>query len=409
MCRPVLLMLMSLFFACAPHRYYEHYHDVPTALREDVRSDLVIDLAAALASGRIRSLRVVTGDGAIQVHPPAPGAPRQLLDTLPLAVLETAWMALQGDLRGAEWDRVAVTQSGLVPVTVWFEPDRAMTLSLGRAMPDLAPGASRENVAQRHGLGPLVDLDASFSVSDLRALDHALSLLSTSERQLLQGTAIARVHGPGGEDDFWEMGSYARTGMCAAIRLFDGAFQRDDQEFHGEVDAPHPCSSMTILHEVGHRIVDLPSLRLEVEAAHLEERIEALSRQRDEMQGRIQAAKGPEAGRLSGVAAPILGQLGAALKRRDALKREQVAVSRRSPVLAEYLRRRGRVKGPTEFGRTDEEESFADSFALFRVDPAALRRVYPAVYEWFTAGGHLDAALGPGAGRGGSSCAPLPP
>ena len=36
-------------------------------------------------------------------------------------------------------------------------------------------------------------------------------------------------------------------------------------------------------------------------------------------------------------------------------------------------------------------ESFAESFALFKADPAALRRVNPEVYRWFAQGGHLKA------------------
>jgi hypothetical protein len=36
-------------------------------------------------------------------------------------------------------------------------------------------------------------------------------------------------------------------------------------------------------------------------------------------------------------------------------------------------------------------ESFAESFSLFRSDPAALRRLLPRVHAFFAAGEHLRA------------------
>ena len=51
----------------------------------------------------------------------------------------------------------------------------------------------------------------------------------------------------------------------------------------------------------------------------------------------------------------------------------------------------GAGAGPTEYGATSIAESFAESFALHRLDPAALRRFSPAIDDWFSNAGHLSA------------------
>jgi hypothetical protein len=64
-------------------------------------------------------------------------------------------------------------------------------------------------------------------------------------------------------------------------------------------------------------------------------------------------------------------------------------------VLKAYLEVLRGEPGPTDYAQTSAKESFAESFALFHVDPAALRRVLPRVHAWFAAGGHVKAARRP--------------
>ena len=61
----------------------------------------------------------------------------------------------------------------------------------------------------------------------------------------------------------------------------------------------------------------------------------------------------------------------------------------KGPVLRAYLKVRGQKRGPTPYGETSAAESFAESFALYRVDPKALKRVFPKVYQWFKRNEHL--------------------
>ena len=64
----------------------------------------------------------------------------------------------------------------------------------------------------------------------------------------------------------------------------------------------------------------------------------------------------------------------------------------RGPVLAAYQRVKGTSEGPTPYGETSLAESFAESFALYRIDPPALQRVLPKVFNWFKSGKYLKLA-----------------
>jgi hypothetical protein len=46
-------------------------------------------------------------------------------------------------------------------------------------------------------------------------------------------------------------------------------------------------------------------------------------------------------------------------------------------------------KAPTMYGQTSTEEAFAECFALFHVDPQALKRTAPKVFDWFDRGEHI--------------------
>ena len=65
-------------------------------------------------------------------------------------------------------------------------------------------------------------------------------------------------------------------------------------------------------------------------------------------------------------------------------------IQRRGPVIRAYRKALVGRRGPTRYGRTSIHESFAESFALYRGDPAALQRILPRVYRWFEQGGHLN-------------------
>ena len=50
---------------------------------------------------------------------------------------------------------------------------------------------------------------------------------------------------------------------------------------------------------------------------------------------------------------------------------------------------------PTQYGRTNPKECFAESFQLAHVDPDALARLSPEALKWFQEGKHVEAAKKP--------------
>ncbi len=75
-------------------------------------------------------------------------------------------------------------------------------------------------------------------------------------------------------------------------------------------------------------------------------------------------------------------------------KMEKIAAAP-TPMEQLYAQLPRALDGPTPYGRTDVSESFAESFALFHVDPDSLRRIAPEVHAWFASGEHLKLSNGP--------------
>jgi len=73
----------------------------------------------------------------------------------------------------------------------------------------------------------------------------------------------------------------------------------------------------------------------------------------------------------------------------EAKQAELDALLDASPMLAAFSKLPGAGDGPTIYGRTSLEESFAEAYALHRFDPEALERVAPEMQAWFAAGEHL--------------------
>ena len=65
------------------------------------------------------------------------------------------------------------------------------------------------------------------------------------------------------------------------------------------------------------------------------------------------------------------------------------ALSRMGPVLAAFKKQLGNRQGPTLYGATALEETFAEAFSLFHSDRAALTRIWPDIAAWFAQNKHL--------------------
>ena len=301
-------------------------------------------VAAALARGRIRSVAEATNASGSQSRKIAGrGDGAGHLKKLPLAGV--AAVAYTGSPRfwGSELDLLIRIDKKLVPVTLWYGKRgdvvvavgeaRSSRPRLGRDLPDTAAA-----IARRYRTGSIKGAGKSWQERELKILAGALDLLSDDERRVLKGVRIVRSSaGSAGPMNaghyFWGTSGYK-------LAIYDRAFSFDSRSFYGRTSKPRPFSAATILHEVGHAIAAWPG--------------------------------------------------------RKALERDEVSRARRlggpsGPVLKAYRSKAGVRRGPTRYGRRSVEESFAESFALFKLDPDGLKRWNPDVYAWFEADGHIEA------------------
>ncbi len=211
-----------------------------------------------------------------------------------------------------------------------------------------------------------------------------------AERAVLAGLPFIRQ--PRGDDP--AHGALYRQVDCdAEILFYDSALKSDTDQFVGEPEAPLPASARTLLHEVGHALHQRPGrlawCALERHERGLNERIQKAN-DRAERFNRGQGELS-ESDRQREFAA-IEAEERAINDDRAAFEREATearGADAEGPALAGYRRALGAASPPTAYGETSPTESFAESYSLYRADPAALRRLLPAVFAYFERGEHL--------------------
>jgi len=320
------------------HLYYDARELRHPAFEPKDEAALTAAVAEKLATKR---LVWVDGDGrerAIVVDGP------KSLSALGLAELGALWIVLSLGERGGEHDlRVRVAKRGTTPVTVLSDLDGGLRVVTGRAERPDAPAPTEDQIVQRHGIRAL---PGSWGEKERRALDEALASLHDDELEVVRTLRFVRLPmGRGNE----QAAVYEARGCTATISLFSSGITSDRYRFVGDARDARSAALHAIVHEIGHAFEKSPS------------------RQRH---CRSDDARGDEKARLI---------------------REGNALGDDNPVLRAYLDVLDGQPAPTDYGTTSPAESFAESFALFHVDPAALVRTRPKVAAWFAAGGHLQA------------------
>jgi hypothetical protein len=266
------------------------------------------------------------------------------LRPLGLAELGAVWIVLSLGERGGEHDlRVRVAKRGTTPVTVLSDLDGGLRVITGRAEQPDAPAPTEDEIVKRHGIRAL---PGSWGERERRALDEALASLHDDELDVVRSLRFVRL--PKGQAPE-QAAVYEQKGCTATISLFSSGIGSDRFRFVGDADNARSAALHAIVHEIGHAFE------------------KAASRQR---YCRSDDARGEAKARLI---------------------HEGNALADDNPVLRAYLDVLGGLPAPTDYGTTSATESFAESFALFHVDPAALVRTRPKVAAWFAAGGHRKA------------------
>ena len=190
------------------------------------------------------------------------------------------------------------------------------------------------------------------------------------------------------------------------IILLDPAFESDGTAFVGTPQRAYPNSIAVILHEMGHAIAKLDREKLvriyERDTLAYNEAIPVANEYVDALNERyaLVARLDPAQRRRLEQDIRLLERKhrkNMALIREARRRLEEVErrIQRPSPMEEAYGALAGARQGPTLYGSTSIEEGFAEAFALYHLDPDSIRRISPAVHDWFAAGQHLSAALYP--------------
>ncbi|MEE2644299.1 MAG: hypothetical protein VYD19_05150 [Myxococcota bacterium] len=344
--------------------YYESLAVKMSAAQSGQRAALLKAVNRAYRGRRI-SLRE---GGRAQVFTPA------ALKQLSLPGLQALSAFSPRHFYGAEIDTlVPAGRKRALPISLRIDLKGDVELELSKASMPEEVSVSLAELRARYGtLDFKREGDARWGQPARYALDQTLAQLSEAERRLLRGIPFVRSPGNGKGR---RAGEYVQQACDAKIYIYNRAFKIRRSTFMGSISAPKPTVAAVLVHELGHALHRLRDRRMwcryQREIAALDARIKRYNRSANKRQGELQAIEAEKRG---------IKSLERALKAEGA-----------GPVLSAYRAAVSRGRAPTRYGESSLAEAFAEAFALYRIDPAALKRVSPEAHRWFSGDGHLRA------------------
>lgn len=256
-------------------------------------------------------------------------------------------------------------------VSVSIEPNGVVQVSRSRTWSPEYPWVPRPQVRSKYDLNGIHNGDADWTKSEVGVLADALSYLTPQEQQYLKGVTFLRDHRHRKELAASYSVESRHTRVQQRIVVYDMAFAGLEQGFVGPVAQPKSMAHMVILHELAHLIASQPRIsRLSV--------LNRLIRQHNRLVSTYNQRADPD----------LVSQIDALAAQIEAA---EAGVDRRGdgPIVEAYAAHRSSRKGPTRYANQSTEEAFAESYALFKLDPLALKRTDLGAYEWFLSGAYL--------------------
>ena len=294
---------------------------------------------------------------------------------LPIDSLAAIWVALEADILGLEWDMIIpVNRGDRMRTTVWIDPDGNMTVHEGVFHRAHTDRVDIQSLQKQFSIGELRSDSSSWSNKDYIVLDDVLGLLAPQELQVLQGMPIVRKKsGPHST----KTGLYTYINTYAEIQLYDNMHRSENTGFVGTPEDAYTFAHFTLMHEIAHAIANFPLLNWFVV---LSEHTNQFNAKTQEINQEFNPFRRKELMTERRIIEETLKEA-----------RQQVkSLSQGSPVLSEFQKFQSFEDGPTEYANFSLGEAFAESFALFRLDPDALIRIDPKMYQWFEDEGHLQ-------------------
>ncbi len=272
----------------------------------------------------------------------------------------------------------------------------ALIASLVAAPAEASSRADR--LEATYGVGSIEGGNKDWTDAELRIVEASLRVLDPTELRGVKGVKLVRMRR---SPRIFGTGIYKVDGKGPRILIYDRAFRGPGK---GSASVPN----QTLVHEFGHaiahkavRVATRRAERAVGDANRLVDkyndavrRYNALARRWNATRdARVKDEMVPIARRIRRLEGDIVEV------RRRVRKLQRVARSLNSDhnspfprvgVLRDYRAALGLRFGPTPYGRSNLQESFAESFMLHKTDRRTLKKRLPKVAKWFAAEGHLN-------------------
>ena len=282
------------------------------------------------------------------------------------AGLETGTQNIEMDLR--------LSHTGMTPriVSVVVEPNNIVRVSRSRTWSPRYGKVSRSAIREYYKLKGVQHGNVQWSSQELAVLSDALRFLNTTEQEYLHGVTLIRDR----KSHRGLAASYLfqsrHNSIQQRIHVYDLAFAGQKVGFVGTVSQPHSVAHMVILHEIAHLLCNQPRKR------HLQV-LNQLTRQHNTLVSEYNQHFNPVLKTQIEAIATEIKQI-----------QNTVDGFGDGPIVESFAAHRTGSRGPTRYADQSMEEAFAESYALFKLDPLALMRTDIGVYQWFSSGEYLE-------------------
>ncbi len=250
-------------------------------------------------------------------------------------------------------------------VSVYHDPNNSLVVTSSKQWEPLYPSVKPEIFRARYRLGSLDSGSKPWTDTELSVLADALKVLEPTELRYLVDLSFVRERkSDNGLAANYHYHSSSDQGLHQSITVYDTTFVGQEYRFCGNLERTYSAAHMTIVHELGHLIADQPLLEHE---RLLNETVREHNRL-------VQVFNDTQS-------EGVLLELNAVKAELEELRRKKFSAV--GPIVDAFLESRSAAKGPTVYADTNSVEAFAESYALFKLDPKALNRADPGAFEWF--------------------------
>lgn len=340
-------------------RYYENAIVESPMVDNDTLNSLSIDIELFLQSGG----RLVDF---------ASGRALELAD-LDWTQKYGVYTVLQVQSKHAEVDlRLSHQTKGARIVSAAVEPNDVIQVSHSRSWSPTYGHVSRSVIQEHYRLKAIRNGNAQWTSEELAVLADTLTFLTPSEKKFLQGVSFVREH-------------KSQRGLAASYRfqsrhnrihqridVYDLTFRGQNMGFVGGIANPKSVAHLVILHEIAHLICNQPT-------ASKISKLNQLMNEHNRLVSQFNQHN-----------TPVLRERIEMLARE--IEQVQSTIDRLGdgPIVEAYKANRTSRRGPTRYSDQSIEEAFAESYAMFKLDPLALKRTDLGAYRWFQSGAYLE-------------------